>query len=180
MMDSHNRMPYTDANGRMSMEWAKLIPGQVEWYRRQVSELDGAETCVITHSPIYAYRLAFAEAWNSEYDPKSVQPWESSEGKYWNVGYKGSYGVKYERISSYPADEGMFDAILETKSTKTVLAGHDHVDNFVIEYRGVKLCYGLKTGSGCYWDERLNGGTVVRVTDSDALVEHVFVDPKIK
>ena len=34
----------------------------------------------------------------------------------------------------------------------------------VIQYRGVKLIYGLKTGLGCYYNERLNGGTVLKVT----------------
>ena len=47
----------------------------------------------------------------------------------------------------------------------------------MIPYQGVRLAYGLKTGAGCYYDPRLNGGTVIRVTsDGVAEVSHEFVD----
>lgn len=35
--------------------------------------------------------------------------------------------------------------------------------------------YGLKAGPGCYWDERLNGGTVLRIdSDGHVIAEHSF------
>lgn len=177
MMDSHDRAPYTDENGKTSEDWAKLIPPQLDWYREQIKALGGVESCVILHIPIFAYRAAFEAAWNGKLDPKSVTPDESRDGKCWNDGYKDSFGVKYEGVCSYPADEGMFDAIKELGSTKIVLAGHDHVNNYVINYKGVRLAYSLKTGAGCYWDEKLNGGTVIRVSGGGAELEHVFVKP---
>lgn len=36
----------------------------------------------------------------------------------------------------------------------------------------------LKAGAGCYWDPRLNGGTVLRITENGVTeVWHEFVDP---
>ena len=90
---------------------------------------------------------------------------------------KDSFGVRREYISSYEADEGAFDAIKELGSTKHIIAGHDHVNSFVIRYEGVRFIQGLKTGAGCYWNQELNGGTVLTVTkDGITDVRHEYVD----
>ena len=95
----------------------------------------------------------------------------------WNEGYRDSFGVRYEEISSYPLEDGALDAILAAGTTKHVFAGHDHVNCFSIRYKGVDLVFTLKTGAGCYWDSRLNGGTVIRITENGvADVWHEFVD----
>lgn len=178
MMDTHDRMPYTNPEGATTEAWAKLIPAQLDWYRDQIKALGGVETCLITHIPIFAYRTAFDAAWNREYEPKSVSPAESYESKYWNEGYKDSFGVKYEEVCSYPADEGMFDVITGLGSTKTVLAGHEHINNFAITYKGVRIAYTLKAGAGCYWDERLNGGTILKITGEGSTLEHIYIPAK--
>lgn len=38
-------------------------------------------------------------------------------------------------------------------STKNVICGHDHVNDFSLVYEGVRLTYALKTGNGAYWVE---------------------------
>lgn len=177
MIDSHDRMPFTDPEGKTSDEWAHLIPDQLDWYRGQVEALGGVRTAVILHIPIYAYRTAFEAAWNGAYKPESVPVSESGAEKYWNEGYKGSLGVRYEGISSYPADEGMFDLIKKLGSTDTVLAGHDHVNNYIIRHEGVTLAFALKTGTGSYWNGELNGGTVLRISPKGAVPEHIFTTP---
>jgi len=180
MMDSHDRMPYVNAEGKEEEAWAKIIPGQIEWYRAQVEMLNSLgcrDTTVMMHIPIYAYRKAFAAAFRADMDSKTVTPEESSTGICWNEGYKDAFGVLYEGICSYPADEGAFAAILEMGSTKHILAGHDHINNFVIPYKGVKFIYGLKAGPGCYWNPALNGGTCFRITaDGIRQVWHEYVD----
>ena len=94
-----------------------------------------------------------------------------------NPGYEDSFGVCYEGIASYPADNGFFDLIKELNHTKTVVCGHDHINSFCIKYEGVRLVYSLKTGCGCYWDKRLNGATLLTVNNQGNLtVEHIFAN----
>ena len=169
MMDSHDKTPFTSDDGAQTQEWAKLLPQQLVWYREQIESLKKLgcyDTTLMMHIPIYAYRTAWENAFNTALDPKSIKPENSTAPKIWKDGYKNSFGVKYEGICSYPADEGMFDVITELGSTKHIVCGHDHINNFVVNYKGVKFIYGLKTGAGCYWEPILNGGTVLNITES--------------
>lgn len=180
MMDSHDKTPYTSPDGAESNEWAKLLPEQLLWYREQIKMLEDLgcnDTTLMLHIPIYAYREAWNTAVNPEIDPSCVKPENSTDIANWSSGYTDSFGVKYEEISSYPQDEGMFDLITALGSTKHILCGHDHVNNYVITYKGVKFIYGLKTGAGCYWNPILNGGTVLRIGENGVCdVKHHYVD----
>ena len=179
MLDSHDRAPYVNEAGAESNEWAKLLPAQLDWYRAEIAalEADGCrDSAMILHIPIYAYREAFAAAFRSGVDPKSVLPEEADGDGCWNPGYEGSFGVRWEGICSYPADEGAFEVIRALGHTKHILAGHDHVNNFVIPWEGVTFIYSLKAGAGCYWDQRLNGGTVLSIGEGGVRqVRHEYV-----
>lgn len=180
MMDTHDRHLVKRQNGEEYLDWARLLPNQLNWYKERICELKALgvpESTLITHIPIYAYRLAWDEAFNSEYKPEEISPKESYDEKYWNDGYKDSFGVKYEGISSYPLEDGAFDVIKEMAHTKNVLAGHDHITNFSISYQGIRLSFALKTGHGCYADTRLNGGTVIEInSQGKASLHHEYVD----
>lgn len=47
-------------------------------------------------------------------------------------------------------DEEMFETILELGSTKALFYGHDHLNNFVLEYKGVTLSYGYSVDYSAY------------------------------
>lgn len=180
MMDSHDREKGIFPDGTEFDDWAKLIPEQLVWYREQIAMLEKMgchDTTLMLHIPIYAYRDAWEAAANPAVAPDSVKPENSADPANWNEGYTDSYGVKYEGICSYPLDDGVFDVITELGSTKHIVCGHDHVNNYVINYKGVKFIYGLKTGAGCYWNPILNGGTVLRITENGVSeVWHRYVD----
>lgn len=167
MMDTHDKMEYTDEAGNTTMQWAHLLPCQMEWYRktaRELKALGANEQFIFIHTPIYAYREAYRAAAKDPARVYSIEEGDNPES--WNDGYRDSRGVKWENISSYPADEGMLDAILESGAKTSVICGHDHKNDFIINYRGVRLMYALKTGNACYGDERLNGGTVITVDEN--------------
>ena len=184
MMDSHDRVEYINPQGEVDCAWAKVIPEQIDWYKDQVKALKDMgcnDTTVIMHIPIYAYREAAAAAFPKNTEAKSITIEDSYKESSWNEGYKNSFGVRWEGICSYPADDGMMDAILEAGTTKHVVAGHDHTNNFVIEYKGTKLIYSMKIGAGCYWTPKLNGGTVLTVTSNGVeSVHHEYVNDYIK
>lgn len=179
MMDSHDKAPYVDADGERQA-WAKLTAPQIEWYRGQVRALKsmGCESAtLILHIPIHAYQVASNAAYRADVVLSELTPEQADGADCWNAGYETSVGVQYENISCYPEDDGVFTAVLEEGLTKRIIAGHDHVCNWMITYQGVQLIYALKTGSGCYWDTRLNGGTVLKVGEKGVYkVEHVYVD----
>lgn len=180
LMDSHDRMPYLTPKGKEESGWAKLIPEQIEWYKEQVGKLESIgcrDSILIMHIPIFAYRTALDAAYIGGTDRDKISPIDSALGKGWKDGYKSSYGVTYESICSYPLDDGVFGAIKELGHTRLLIAGHDHVNNTVVDYEGVKFVYSLKCGAGCYWRPVLNGGTVVRIGDHGIRdCGHAYVD----
>ncbi len=178
MMDTHDLLPPPE--GGAPCHWAKLSAAQLDWYREQVALLKGMgchDTAIIMHIPCYAYREAAEAAFRPEVDRRAVTVAEAEGGDIWNPGYEDSIGVQYEDICCYPFGDDVLPALLEAGTTKHVLVGHDHIDNFMITYKGIRLIYGLKTGCGCYWDPRLNGGTTLRITSEGiAEAKHEYVD----
>jgi beta-galactosidase GanA len=62
-------------------------------------------------------------------------------------------------------------------STKNIICGHNHVNNWVVKYDGVRFIFGTKTGSGSYWEPEINGGTVFTIDENGVeSVRHEYVD----
>ncbi len=180
MMDTHDRDIFSNKDGKTEEVWGRLYSKQLSWYENQVKSLaeKGCNTnMVITHIPIYAYREAFAAAFNKKYDAKTLSFEDSLDKKYWNEGYEGSYGLCYEGICSYPADDGAMDLVEQLGATKLWLSGHDHINCFSIPYRGTRLMFALKTGKGCYSHKAMNGGTEIRFDSNGEIKErHIFIE----
>ena len=167
MTDTHDKIP-------------QLIPAQVDWYREQVdmlNKLGCKESSLVLHVPIYAYREVWEQASRKDVDYRAVRPENSSDAGIWNDGFASSFGVCHEDVYVYPSDDGAMQAIVELGSTKYVVCGHAHVNNFVIPYKGITFVYALKTGTGSYCDPKLNGGTVLSVSENGiSKVWHEYVD----
>ena len=69
-------------------------------------------------------------------------------------------GEKRERIAFVFNDAGIFDKALEVGSTNAIIYGHNHRNNYVVDYYGIKLCFGLKSSKAAYHDPDLIGGNV--------------------
>ena len=162
---------------------------QVKWFSEQIEmlkELGCTDSTLFVHVPIHIYMHAFKAAFNPDFVPREVSVEESYTGSCWNEGYKDSFGVKHhpkneEHCSSgsHIIDDCMFDAVKKGGITKTIVAGHCHVNNYFINYEGVKLGFALKTGPGCSWRSYLNGGTVLKIDENgvkDLHHEYVNVD----
>lgn len=180
MMDSHDREDYVNDKGEQEKVYSKLTAEQLNWYRAQIRSLKekGCDSAtLILHIPIYAYREATKAAYKQGLDLMQITVEQAEGAECWNEGYEDSVGVQYEGICSYPEDDGVFAVIKEEGVTKRIIAGHDHANNWIIRYDGVQMIYGLKTGEGCYWNPRLNGGTVLKVGKNGVYeVKHEYVD----
>ena len=187
MMDTHDNIPGTRPNGEAFMDWGMLIPQQVEWYSNTVNELKQkgcTDTAVFVHIPVFAYREAMNSAYNIAEKPFLDTTVEDSYGtECWNKGYEESFGVCWnEWVASNNADDKMLDAMLNGGTTKHIVCGHDHDNNFVIKHKGIKYIYSTKTGAGHSWVYPLNGGTVLTVSSkgiADVRHEYVTVDSDI-
>ena len=180
MIDSHDKAPFVTENGEEKMEWAKLIPAQLVWYKEQIrnlKEMGCASATVIMHIPPFVYSQASKAAYKAGITLSEVTLEEADGNGVWNAGYEQSSGVQYEGIACYPEEDGVFETVLSAGVTKRILVGHDHVNNFIITYQGIQLIYALKAGAGCYWNPKLNGGTVLKINGGGAYeVKHEYVD----
>lgn len=71
---------------------------------------------------------------------------------------------------------GLFDKAVELGSTEAIFVGHDHINVSDILYRGIHLVYTVKTGDRCYYNEALNGGTRITLTDGGLKIECDYVE----
>ena len=181
MVDTHDREGFTNENGETVKAWGKLRPCQIQWLEGLCEELkkEGCRNAVLfEHIPIYGYNLASKAAYRSEADLKEMRIEDTLGGDCWNTGYEDSIGVQHEHISSYPADEGALDMLKRVGIVSHVISGHDHINNFMISYEGIRMVFALKTGAGCYWEPLLNGGTVIKISQNGVSeVYHEYVDP---
>ena len=180
LMDTHDRISYKSDECGKNLAWAGLTKKQLAWYGEQISQLKSIgcnDTVLITHIPINAYLSAANAAFKVNAPDKSKTLAESYGGDPWNEGYKDSYGVFHEPISAYPEDEGAFDLTSRLGSTKNIVCGHNHVNNWVVNYQGVRFIFATKTGIGSYFEPEINGGTVLSVNQSGVCdVRHEYVD----
>ena len=179
MMDTHDCEPCEAVHPERSF-WSQLHQNQLDWYREQARALKQKgfrDSAMIMHIPFKAYQDAFKAAFNASIDPKTLSFEQTLDGTCWNDGYKDAYGCLHEGIGSHPLDNGALDLLAEEDFTKYVICGHDHINNFVIKFKGIWLVYSMKTGAGCYWEPALNGGTVLTIgRDGIKSLHHEFVD----
>lgn len=157
-MDSHHSMPNKRQN-----EWFK-------WAADGINRLtdNGAEISVFMHIPLPEYQYAYDAAWNAS-------------SKKWNDGYN-AYGELHEKICCARDGEGnpvpceLFGLMKESGTTKYVFCGHEHMNNFSIEYEGIRLTYMMKLGKASGYQPGFNGGSTITVgTDGIKRIEHKTV-----
>jgi len=165
MMDSHDYFDYSEMDDQYKMytvdEDGKTVQlgggydfirqTQIDWYQwvvDGVKALSGGtvvESSLIFHIPLPEYDTAYQIAMAS--DPATVT------------------GEKRESVACAQFNSHFFDTIRDMGSTKNILVGHDHVNDYTVEYQGVRLNYAVKTGDWSYWVDggSVNGGTVLRL-----------------
>jgi predicted MPP superfamily phosphohydrolase len=147
MMDTNS---YTDEDV-LGFNWVydNIHADQIEWYRETIEGLnaynksidENAETVkslLFFHIPLMEVREAY-----NEY----LENGDSDQLKY----IEGEVGEKDPYVYCSEEPEEMFETILELGSTEAMFYGHDHVNNIVLEYKGVILSYGYSVDYFAYW-----------------------------
>lgn len=170
MMDTHNQ------NIKQSeiKEYDHLWDNQIEWYEWAVGGNEAlaghsVQSTVIVHIPIYEYLPAWRSVAHGKKTKDSplgaLNPACSSTA----FGHCGEYG------GLPSSSNGFFDKVKELGSTKDIIAGHDHYNDYSVVYEGVRLTYALHTGFGGYYRDDKMGATLYTVkSDGSTDVNHVY------
>ena len=183
LLDSH---AYTDGDA-FGIHWRydNLHANQIKWYTKTVKELNvrNAETLkalpeqqaakysgapqilpttVFLHIPLYEYR----DAWD-EYAANGYKNTANVKYKYGVAGQNGK--VVYCGIHR----NNFFKTMLSLGSTDTVFCGHDHLNNFSLNYKGIELTYGMSIDylayPGIYKLGAQRGCTVINISSNGAI-----------
>lgn len=156
MMDSNRETQY---NG--NKEYGSFTPSQVSWYgwvQQGLKDSGYDKSMMFFHIPFPEFLDAY-EYWEQN-------GFDSEIGS----------GSKNEDVCSATYNPGMFEKILEKGATTHVFVGHDHVNDYNVNYQGVTLSYGVKSSRQFYYSEEQLGGTVIRISaDEEVTIERKYV-----
>ena len=134
---------------------------QIQWYEKTVKQIakeeNGDENKVVPS-------LAFFHIPMKEY----MTRYKDGE-RLW--------GFKFPKEDGTPAiDDEMFEKMAELGSTKGCFVGHDHMNNFSVEYQGIRLTYGLSCDHNIYMTP-FRGGTLINIKNdgtftTQSLIRH--------
>lgn len=141
---------YTDEDV-LGFNWIydNIHEDQIEWYRNTIESLNAynksidenaecVKSLMFFHIPLMEVREAY-----NEY----LENGESDELKH----IRGEVNEKDPYVYCSEEAEEMFETILELGSTEAIFYGHDHVNDIVLEYQGITLCYGYSVDYFAYW-----------------------------
>lgn len=156
MLDSHS---YDEENNG----YDHFHDNQIKWYENTVKtiakEVNGDESEVVPslaffHVPMKEYMTAYDEA-------------KGTDNRLW--------GFCFPKEDGTPAvDDQMFEKMVELGSTKGCFAGHDHMNNFSVNYQGIRLTYGLSCDHNIYLVP-LRGGVLINVKNGGSFtMQHLI------
>lgn len=180
LLDSHSYID-SDMLGLMG-SYDSLHENQIEWYKNSVQAIDAANndgdakftSFAFFHIPLEEYDIAWKEyAANGYNDTENV--------KY----IAGGYHENDEKVCCGVNSENFFETVVELGSTKAVFAGHDHINNAILNYKGIDLVFGMSIDYLAYIDPVTNdigyqrGCTVINVEadgDYSVSLENYYQD----
>ena len=152
MFDSHDYKD-DDPMGLLG-HYANIQESQVQWYKENVLAIDAANK-----------KLGKTEMFNSlAFFHIPLEEYETAWGEFRANGYKDTENVKYvdgwynendEKVCKGVGTDSLFETMLELGSTSAIFCGHDHINNAILEYKGIKLVFGMSIDYVAYIDPAL-------------------------
>lgn len=170
MMDTHAYV-----TGFIS-EYDGLHENQIVWYENEIARMNAINKGIDENAPAVK-SLVFIHIPLREYETA----WEEYRGN----GYKDTENVKYffgkalendEKVCCSVPEDRFFETALEIGSTQGIFCGHDHVNFWSLEYKGIRLTYGLSIDhlayAGISEKTEQRGGTIITIgTDGSMEIE---------
>jgi len=132
---------YSTIDGVKGYGW--ITTDQIAWYRELSmhytikNNFQPLPALAYFHIPLPEYRLAFNEEKNRR------------------------YGVRKEDECSPELNAGMFLAMREMQDVMATFVGHDHVNDYIVNYHNIALAYGCFSGWKTTYTPESNGARVV-------------------
>lgn len=115
----------------------------IDWYKKQSlhytlqNNLQPLPALAFFHIPLPEYRLAFNDENNKR------------------------VGVRKEDECPPDLNTGMFIAMKEMRDVMGTFTGHDHVNDYIVNYYGIALAYGQFTGWKTTYVPEMNGARII-------------------
>ncbi len=145
LLDSHS---YTNGD-YLGIKWLydNIHQNQIDWYADTLKtyqdendavyaamgadKIPPLKSCLFFHIPLTEYKDAWYEyIENGQQDTENVKLIYGTAGESKKVVYCGV------------GDDNLFETVQELGSTQAIFCGHDHLNNFSLEYKGIRLTYG--------------------------------------
>ncbi|MBQ7121955.1 MAG: metallophosphoesterase [Clostridia bacterium] len=150
-IDSHS---YVDGDifGIM-WKYDNIHENQIEWYKSVIEENNKHNEMKIlssSQSDFGQKYINFLNVPSSVFLHVPLSEYKDAWNEYADNGYKDTKNVKYNYGAAgesgkvvYPGiyEDNFFETMLELGSTDSVFCGHDHLNNFSINYKGIDLTY---------------------------------------
>lgn len=136
--------------------------GQIYWYdwlQRGLIASGYEKSLMFFHIPLPEFKIAYDEWQINGSDPAT------------------GFGERREDECHALVNMGMFDKIKQLGATTDVFVGHDHVNNYSVEYMGVGLHYGVKSTRQIYHDDDMIGGKLITISGEvpEVVVENILL-----
>jgi len=149
-----------------------IFADQIEWYRttaKNIAKYSGETIPSLTffHIPVFALDMAGKEKYG--FDRLAYPAY--MEGDFGNI-------FEISRRTGHVDRNMIFYNVAKDVGTLGMFFGHDHVNSASIEYDGIRITYGLKTGTYSYYRNDSLGGALITIsnTDNSFKTEHIFCE----
>ncbi|MDR2046987.1 MAG: metallophosphoesterase [Clostridiales bacterium] len=153
-------------------DYDNIHQNQIDWYAAEIARLDGInrgrgavepfKSLAFFHIPLREQK----DAW-FEYADNGMRDTANVKFRY---GFAGETGVV---VYCGIGEDNLFETMLALGSTQGVFTGHDHLNNFSVDYNGgsgertIRLTYGMSIDylayPGIYKKVAQRGGTVILI-----------------
>ena len=138
---------YSTISGVEGYGW--ITTDAIEWYKNKSlqftlnNNMRPISSLAFFHIPLPEYSIAFD-------DEKNIR-----------------YGERLEKECSPKLNSGLFLAMKEMGDVLGVFTGHDHLNNYIVDYNNIALAYGCFSGWRTTYVPEINGARVIVLKEGE-------------
>lgn len=143
-----------------------VTPDQIEWYKKTSAKIGKVPAMAFQHMVVgEVYDAMFPDV------PFELSPiTESYNGKTYPVIFPDTSvfeGHIYEAPSPGVYNHGLFDAMVENGDVVAVFSGHDHINSYEVEHKGIQIINTPGASYNAYGNEIVRGSRLITVNEED-------------